>query len=97
MQIAKWIIAVVAAFNFGGLVADALVPVTAKQHLWNPRWPAHAKFHNGQTMLTGILGGLISVAILFGFRPLTLPRGCNGRELFCGNGSGPCVPRYRLD
>ena len=59
-------------FNFGGLVADALVPVTAKQHLWNPRWPPHAKFHNGQTMLMGILGGSISLAILFGFRPLTL-------------------------
>ena len=72
MQIAKWIIVLIAVFNFGGLVADALVPVTARQHLWNPRWPPHAKFHNGQTMLMGILGGSISLAILFGFRPLTL-------------------------
>ena len=73
MQVAKWIIAVIAVFNFGGLVADALVPATAKQHLWNPRWPPHAKFHNGQTMLMGMLSGSISLAILFGFRPLTLP------------------------
>ncbi len=73
MQIAKWIIAIIAVFNFGGLVADALVPATAKQHLRNPLWPRHAKFHNGQTMLMGLLGGSISLAILFSFRPLTLP------------------------
>ena len=73
MQIAKWIIALIAVLNFGGLVADALVPATAKQHLWNPLWPPHAKFHNGQTMLMGILGGSLSLAILFGFRPLTFP------------------------
>ena len=73
MQAAKWIIAIIAVFNFGGLVADALVTATAKQHLWNPRWPPHAKFHNGQTMLMGIFGGSISLAILFGSRPLTLP------------------------
>ena len=73
MQFAKWIIAVIAVFNFGGLVADALVPATAKQHLWNPRWPPHAKFHNGQTMLMGILSGSTSLVILFGFRPLTFP------------------------
>ncbi len=73
MQSAKWIIAFIAVFNFGGFVADALVPATSKQHLWNPRWPPHAKFHNGQTMLMGILSGSISLAVLFGFRPLTLP------------------------
>ena len=73
MQIAKWIIALVAVFNYGGFVADALVPATAKQHLWNPRWPQHAKFHNAQTMLMGVLGGSLSLAILFGFQVLTLP------------------------
>ena len=73
MQFAKWIIFLVAIFNFGGLVADALVPATAKQHLWNPRWPPHAKFHNGQTMLMGVLGGALSLAVLLSFRTLTLP------------------------
>ena len=73
MEIAKWLVAFVAVFNFGGLVADAIVPGTAKQHLWNPHWPPHAKFHNGQTMLMGIFGGLLSLAILFGGWPLTLP------------------------
>ena len=73
MEISKWIIAFVAVFNFGGLVADAIVPATARQHMRNPLWPPHAKFHNGQTMLMGIIGGALSLAILFGSQPLTLP------------------------
>jgi hypothetical protein len=73
MLIAKWIVAFVALYGFGGFVADAIVPSTAKQHLWNPKWPPHAKFHNGQTMTLGILGGSISLFILFYFHPLTLP------------------------
>uniref|UniRef100_UPI0035CA41CB DUF6640 family protein n=1 Tax=uncultured Sphingomonas sp. TaxID=158754 RepID=UPI0035CA41CB len=48
-------------------------PATAKQHLWNRNWPPHAKFHNGQTMVMGTFGGLLSLTILFGARPLTLP------------------------
>lgn len=71
MQIAKWIVALVAVWNFGGLTADALIPITAKQHLWNPRWPAHAKFHNCQTMVIGILLGFVSLWLLFGARPLS--------------------------
>ena len=73
MHIAKWIIAFIAIVNFGGFVADALVPATAKQHLRNPLWPPHAKFHNGQTMLMGIFCGSISLATLFGFHVLSLP------------------------
>jgi len=73
MVIAKWIVAFVALYCFGGFVADAIVPSTSKQHLWNPRWPPHAKFHNGQTMLMGIFAGSISLFVLFYFRPLTLP------------------------
>ncbi len=73
MVIAKWITAFRALYCFGGFVADAIVPSIAKQHLRNPRWPPHAKFHNGQTMTMGILGGSLSLFILFYFRPLTLP------------------------
>ena len=73
MEIAKWIVAFVAVFNFGGLVADGLVPSTAKQHVFNPHWPPHAKFHNGQTMTMGIFGGAVSLVILFGSKPLTVP------------------------
>lgn len=72
MEIAKWIVAAVAVYNFGGYVADAVIPFTAKQHLRNPRWPPHAKFHNCQTMVMGIGLGLLSLVVLFGMRPLTL-------------------------
>ena len=73
MLAAKCLIAFIAVFNFGGLVADALVPNTARQHLWNPGWPPHAKFHNAQTMLMGIFGGALALVVLFGSKPLTLP------------------------
>ena len=73
MEIARYLIAFVAVFNFGGLVADAIVPATARQHLFNPHWPPHAKFHNAQTMLMGLVSGTLSLAILFGTTSLTLP------------------------
>ena len=73
MEIARYLIAFVAVFNFGGFVADAVVPATARQHLLNPHWPPHAKFHNAQTMLMGIVNGTLSLVILFGTQSLTLP------------------------
>ena len=75
MVVAKWLVALVAVWNFGGFVVDALIPITAKQHLRNPRWPPHAKFHNAQTMVTGIFLGSISLWILFAM-PLTFSRVC---------------------
>jgi hypothetical protein len=73
MEVAKWIVAAVALSNFGGYVADAVIPFTARQHLYNPHWRPHAKFHNCQTMVIGIGLGLLSLLVLFGMRPLTLP------------------------
>ena len=73
METARYLIAFVAVFNFGGLVADAIVPASARQHLFNPHWPPHAKFHNAQTMLMGLVSGTLSLAILFGTSSLTLP------------------------
>lgn len=73
MNIAILLVAIVAVYNFGGLVADALVPSGAKQHLFNPRWPPHAKFHNGQTMSMGVISGALSLFILFGIHPSSLP------------------------
>ncbi len=73
METARYLIAFVSVFNFGGLVADALVPATARQHLFNPHWPPHAKFHNAQTMLMGLLGGALSLAILFRAPSPSLP------------------------
>ena len=73
MEVARYLVAFVAVFNFGGIVADAIVPSGARQHLFNPRWPPHAKFHNGQTMAMGFISGSLSLAVLFGSRPLTFP------------------------
>ena len=76
MEIAKWMVAVVAVWNFGGYLVDGVIPNTAKQHLYNPAWPPHAKFHNCQTMMIGIFLGLLSLAVLFGIHPLTFPLLC---------------------
>ena len=73
MLIAKWLVAAVAVLNFGGLVADAIWPFGARQHIRNPAWPPHAKFHNAQTMVIGLIAGTIALVILFGARPLTPP------------------------
>lgn len=39
----------------GGYLAD-----WNETHVFNPRWPPHAKFHNGQTMSTGLGLGLLT-------------------------------------
>ncbi|KAJ5223481.1 hypothetical protein N7468_008023 [Penicillium chermesinum] len=40
-------------------------------HIYNDRWPPHAKFHNGQTMSMGALLGLITA--FYTFRPARSP------------------------
>jgi len=40
-------------------------------HVLNPRWPPHARFHNGQTMSLGVL--LSSASLYFAFRPAFTP------------------------
>ena len=72
MEFAKWMITIVAVYNYGGLLFDAVLPKTAAMHLYNPAWPPHAKFHNGQTMILGLLLGILALVILFAVRPLTL-------------------------
>ena len=73
MALAKWIVALVALYCYGGVLADAVIPSTSRMHLWNSRWPPHAKFHNGQTMLMGVFSGTLSLVLLFAVRPLTMP------------------------
>jgi hypothetical protein len=34
-------------------------------HVYNPLWPPHAKFHNGQTMTLGLICGIISIYFLW--------------------------------
>lgn len=45
-------------------LANAIGPYAADwstTHVFNPRWPPHAKFHNGQTMSMGLGLGLSSL------------------------------------
>ena len=48
----------------GPLLADLVVPRTAKQHLYNPNWPPHAKFHDAQYIAMGALTGGIGLRVL---------------------------------
>lgn len=44
-------------------------------HIYNPRWPPHAKFHNAQTMLLGTALGLLTVYFLWSKRWRDDPKG----------------------
>lgn len=60
---------VAAGTTVGALFVDAILPETARQHMRNPHWPAHAKFHNAQyIVMSAVLGGV-------GLRLLSSPNG----------------------
>jgi hypothetical protein len=71
MEKAKWIIAFVGLLGIGGFLADFAIWETARQHMKNPVWPPHAKFHNAQTIQMGIGLGALTLALLFGIQPLS--------------------------
>ncbi|MBO3681999.1 DUF6640 family protein [Streptomyces sp. NEAU-YJ-81] len=48
----------------GPLLADFVVPRSARQHLHNPNWPPHAKFHNAQYIVMGMLSGGLGLRVL---------------------------------
>ena len=48
---------------FGALIADALGPGAA-QHLDNPSWPPHAKFHDAQYIVMSMLLAGIAMVVL---------------------------------
>jgi hypothetical protein len=71
MEVARWIIVLVAAVTaIGGLGADWFIPYGARQHLKNPAWTPHAKFHNAQGILMGFGQGVLAIGLLF-LAPLT--------------------------
>lgn len=49
-------------FNAVGIAAGGFRADMNATHIYNPRWPPHAKFHDGQTMAFGVL---LSLASLF--------------------------------
>jgi hypothetical protein len=46
--------------SIGAYIAD-----WNETHIYNPRWPPHAKFHNGQTMSMGLVLGLTTLYYLY--------------------------------
>lgn len=50
-----------AATTIGGYLTD-----WNRTHLFNPHWPAHAKFHDAQTILLGSLSGGSALVLLLG-------------------------------
>ena len=48
------------AYSLGAFAADYNTT-----HVYNPRWPPHAKFHNGQTMSLGVLLALTSLTLVW--------------------------------
>jgi hypothetical protein len=81
---------IAAGTTVGPLVVDALLPVTARQHLGNPRWPAHAKFHNAQyIVMSAVLGAV-------GLRLVNSPHGDPDHNLLTATAmlSAPWVGMY---
>lgn len=49
-----------AFYSLGAFAADYNTT-----HVFNPNWPPHAKFHNGQTMSLGVLLALTSLTFVY--------------------------------
>lgn len=92
-------IAFVATYGgLGGLIFDAVIPATARQHIRNPKWPPHAKFRNGQTILLGFCNAAIIIALLFAL-PLSLGSFLLAAALAEASMhvDGTRLPRHRLE
>lgn len=60
-HLSYWLVSIVAAMtSFLAYVFD-----WNEKHVYNPRWPPHAKFHNAQTLILGPLLGLSSLWFLW--------------------------------
>lgn len=48
----------------GALLFDVLLEDTAREHIHNPAWPPHAKFHDAQYIVMSLALGLLSLALI---------------------------------
>jgi hypothetical protein len=61
LNISRFMISFIAVFtSVSPFLADF-----NETHVYNPLWPPHAKFHNGQTMTLGLICGIISIYFLW--------------------------------
>lgn len=62
--LARILVALVAVFTFvGALIADAVGPM-AVQHISNPNWSPHAKFHDAQYIVMSMLLRALALVLL---------------------------------
>lgn len=74
MSFAKWLVVLVALSGFGGFIADFLASAPAAQHIYNPAWPPHAKFHDAQVILMGVGNAIVALTLLFSSRKISPAR-----------------------
>jgi hypothetical protein len=92
MEAARWLVAFVSAgTGIGALSVDYLLS-TGRQHIKNPRWPPHAKFHNGQTIMMGLIQGALAIDT-----GKTTTGSNHQFNLLAGSIRSPTVPRHGLD
>jgi hypothetical protein len=61
----KVLIALVAVETaLGALLFDLVFVDTAHQHMYNPAWPPHAKFHDAQYIVMSLALGLLALVLL---------------------------------
>lgn len=70
--LARILLAALAVFTLvGAFIADAVGPM-AQQHIFNPDWSPHAKFHDAQYIVMSVLIGAISLTLLWRNRALLI-------------------------
>jgi hypothetical protein len=60
-----------AAIGIGPLLVDFVYKPTAKQHIHNPNWPPHAKFHDAQYIVMSLALGAIALIMVVKDRLIT--------------------------
>jgi hypothetical protein len=64
-SLARVVLAVIAVETaLGGLLFDLVINETAHEHMFNPAWPPHAKFHDAQYIVMSLMLGTLALILL---------------------------------